>query len=270
MFDPYSTSRVRARTSPPDPLSRWERGRCAAPRVTFASLAALLALVVLLAGCAGSPASAQAPASRAVRQAHPALTYVAIGASDAFGIGTDDPDRQAWPTDLAAQLGTPGAGVHLINLGIPGATVASALQTELPIALDSRPEDVTVWLAVNDYTDGIALDTYRAQLAQLLDALRAGLPHARIAVGNIPNLTFVPYFWDADPGPLLAAVQAWNRAIAADCAAAHVSLVDLYGGWQELSQHPEYFSSDGFHPSAAGAARLAQLFAAALQSTPTP
>lgn len=241
------------------------------PRVTIAGgLAGLLALVVLLAGCASTPSLAAGMAPRTVRQARPALTYVAIGASDAFGIGTDDPDRQAWPTDLAAQLGSPGASVHLINLGIPGATVASALQTELPIALDSQPDDVTVWLAVNDLADGVALDTYRAQFVRLLDALRAGLPHARIAVGNIPNLTLVPRFWDADPGPLLAEVQAWNRAIAADCAAAHVTLVDLYGGWQELSQHPEYFSNDGFHPSAAGAARLAQLFAAALQNTPKP
>ncbi len=237
-----------------------------APRASaVGALAALLALVVLLAGCAGVSTSSARTTQRAARQARPAQTYVAVGASDAFGIGTGDPDRQAWPTDLAAQL---GPGVHLINLGIPGATVASALQTELPIALDSRPDDVTVWLAVNDLADGVALGTYRAQLAQLLDVLRARLPHARIAVGNIPNLTLVPRFWDADPGPLLAQVQAWNRAIAADCAAAHVTLVDLYGGWPELSQHPEYFSSDGFHPSAAGAARLAQLFAAALQSTP--
>lgn len=255
MLDLDSASRVRARH---------------VPRATIvgalAALAALLALMVLLAGCAGTAAAA-GTAPQAVRQARPALTYVAIGASDAFGIGTDDPDRQAWPTDLATQL---GSGVHLINLGIPGATVASALQTELPIALDSRPDDVTVWLAVNDLADGVALDTYRAQLAQLLNALRAGLPHARIVVGNIPNLTLVPRFWDADPGPLLAQVQAWNRVIAAECAAAHLTLVDLYGGWQELAQHPEYFSSDGFHPSAAGAARLAQLFAVALRSTPAP
>ena len=226
--------------------------------VRSGTLVALLALVVLLAGCGGKSAT---PAPPVERPARPTLTYLAIGASDAFGIGTADPDRESWPTDLAAQL---GSGVHLINLGIPGATVASALQTELPIALDSHPDDVTVWLAVNDFAGGVALDTYQAQLAQLLNALRSGLPHARITVGNIPDLTLVPRFWYADPGPLRAAVQAWNRAIAADCAAAHVTLVDLYGGWQELSQHPEYFSSDGFHPSAAGAERLAQLFAASL------
>lgn len=225
--------------------------------------ALLLALAVLLAGCAGTPSAAQPVA----RQAPSTLTYIAIGASDAFGIGTDDPDREAWPTDLAAQL---GASAHLINLGIPGATVASALQTELPIALDSHPNDVTVWLAVNDFTDGVALGTYRVQLAQLLDALRAGLPHARIAVGNLPDLTLVPLFEGDDPGPLRAKVQAWNRVIAADCAVARVTLVDLYSGWQELSQHPEYFSSDGFHPSAAGAERLSEIFAAALRAGPTP
>jgi acyl-CoA thioesterase I len=40
-------------------------------------------------------------------------------------------------------------------------------------------------------------------------------------------------------------------------------LVDLYGSWQDLAQHPEYVSTDGFHPSSEGYQRLADLFAAA-------
>ena len=42
------------------------------------------------------------------------LSYVALGASDAWGTGAQDPDEQNWPHDLAGQL---GAGTHLVNLG---------------------------------------------------------------------------------------------------------------------------------------------------------
>src|SRR5262249_39194203 len=51
------------------------------------------------------------------------LSYAAIGASDAFGIGTDSPQTESWPAVVAHRL---SATSHLINLGIPGATVALA------------------------------------------------------------------------------------------------------------------------------------------------
>ncbi|MFI5274514.1 MAG: SGNH/GDSL hydrolase family protein [Ktedonobacterales bacterium] len=232
-----------------------------APMLAFALLGS-----VLLAGCAGPSAGSQA-ATPAVASHPAALTYVAIGASDAFGIGTDDPDRQAWPTDLAADL---GPTVHLINLGVPGETAALAINNELPIANDTHPAVITVWLAVNDFADDVPLADYRAQLGQLLTGLRQGAPHARIVVGNIPDLTLVPQFWGDDPVVLRAQVRAWNAAIAADCAAANVTLLDLYSGWPELAQHPEYIAGDGFHPSTQGAQRLAQLFAAAIQHAALP
>lgn len=232
--------------------------------------AGLLALLLGLAACVpGAVSGTQSAGPRAAAAPH-ALTYVAIGASDAFGIGTDDPDRDAWPTLVAHRL---GPGTHLINLGVPGATTALALQNELPIALDAHPDVVTVWLAVNDLAAGVALADYRAQLGMLLKGLRHGLPEARIVVGNIPDLTVLPHFSADDPAALRAEVQTWNAAIAADCAAAGVTLVDLYAEWSELADHPEYISGDGFHPSAIGAERLADLFSVALDlaaaSSPT-
>jgi lysophospholipase L1-like esterase len=37
--------------------------------------------------------------------------------------------------------------------------------------------------------------------------------------------------------------------------------VDLYAHWREVAEHPEYVAADGFHPSAEGYARLAEIFA---------
>jgi lysophospholipase L1-like esterase len=41
-------------------------------------------------------------------------------------------------------------------------------------------------------------------------------------------------------------------------------LVDVRGQSLELAQHPEYVSTDGFHPSSAGYMRIAELTLAAL------
>ena len=70
-------------------------------------------------------------------------------------------------------------------------------------------------------------------------------------------------FLGIDPRPVRYEVQRWNAAIGQVAHKHGATIVDLYAGWSELAQHPEYVSSDGFHPSTAGYARLAELFHAA-------
>lgn len=230
---------------------------------TFLLLAVLLSAVFT--ACGAPPAAQRQAVSGKTTQGDNryTLTYVAIGASDAFGVGTDDPDRQSWPTRLAARL---GEHVHLINLGIPGETANQALLDELPIALDAQPDVVTVWLGVNDFADGVSLASFRQQIGSLFAALRQGT-HARIVAGNLPDLTLLPRFFGYPGETLRADIGRWNAAIAALCAQNGITLVDIFGGWGELAQHPEYVSDDGLHPSSLGAQRLADLFAAALRRT---
>ena len=228
-------------------------------------LAALL-LSAAVSAC-GVPRAAQsqsATGQTAQNQNRYTLTYVAIGASDAFGVGTRDPDRESWPTLLAARLGD---HVHLINLGIPGETADQALLDELPIALDAKPNVVTIWLSVNDFAAGVSLGTYTQQLDSLLASVKRGT-HARVVVGNLPDLTLLPRFADYRADTLRADIQRWNAAIADLCSRDGATLVDIYQGWRELATHPEYISGDGLHPSTLGAQRLAELFAAAIERAP--
>jgi acyl-CoA thioesterase I len=212
-------------------------------------------LLLSLAAC-GPAASHVSSLSNTISTPAPALTYVAIGASDAFGIGTDNPDRESWPTVLSGLL---GPHTHLINLGIPGEVASQALSMELPVALASQPNIITVWLAVNDLADGIPLASYQLALRQLLVSLHTGT-RARIFVGNIPDLTLLPHFFSYDPVALTSQVEHWNSAIASICTQVGVTLVDIHATWESLIYHPEYISDDGFHPSAEGARQLAKLF----------
>jgi lysophospholipase L1-like esterase len=190
---------------------------------------------------------------------------VAIGASDTFGLGADDPETQNWPSDLATML---GPGVHLINLGIPGLVLHQALEAEVPVAIDAHPNLITIWLAVNDLGNNVPLDSYASDLDLLLSRLQARVPQARIVIANIPDLRLVPYFDYIDPQILYARVQSYNAIIAAAVKRHHVVLVDLFSRWPELRQHPEYISGDGFHPSTLGYAKLAGLFYQTIKSSP--
>ncbi|MGZ3637170.1 MAG: SGNH/GDSL hydrolase family protein [Ktedonobacterales bacterium] len=236
----------------------------------------VLLLAVALAACSvGNGSTSRIPAatpgttsstSALTPTALPAVTYVAIGASDAFGVGTTDPNRDNWPAQLARKLTTPERQIHLVNLGIPGATAALAVRDELPVALDAQPAIVTIWLGVNDLDQHVALDTYIQGLRSLMHAYtQAG--RARVFVGNLPELSLLPYFTARGTASALRQeTHQWNDAIAAACAAEGATLVDIFAGWSELASHPEYISQDGLHPSTAGADRLAVLFADAIRS----
>lgn len=190
------------------------------------------------------------------------LTYVAIGASDTFGIGADDPYTENWPTDLSTLL---RSQAHLINLGVPSMTIHAALTTELPIALDSHPNLVTIWLAVNDLATNVPVDSYSHDLDTMLSRLQTAAPHARIVVGNVPDLLNVPFFHTYDQITLSQQITSYNAAIASVVQQHQAILVDLSAQGYNLQTFPEYVSRDGLHPSSAGYLRLAQLFYNALQ-----
>src|SRR5262252_5924787 len=107
------------------------------------------------------------------------LTYVAIGASDAVGVGASNPETDGWVPRFGAHL---GSNARVVNLGVSGSTLSQALEEQLGPALDAQPDVVTVWLAVNDLNARVPLEQYAADLDTLLGELDA--THARVLVGN--------------------------------------------------------------------------------------
>lgn len=192
-------------------------------------------------------------------QAARPVTYVAIGASDAVGVGTNNPQTEGWVPRFGSRL---GANVRVVNLGVSGSTLSQALEEQLGPALDAQPDVVTVWLAVNDLNARVPLDNYAADLDALLGGLEG--TQARVLVGNLPDLTSLARYRGVDAAALNREVDLWNAAIA-DIVERHGdTLVDLHAHWREVVDHPEYLSADGFHPSAEGYQALADAFAAAL------
>ncbi|MCL6508171.1 MAG: hypothetical protein K6T59_14235, partial [Bryobacteraceae bacterium] len=93
--------------------------------------------IAMMVGCQRPPeTAAQAPVAR-VANASPAaepaapFTYVALGASDTVGVGTNDPTREGWVYVLSQHL--PPA-TRVVNLGISGALLQTILQRQLPRA----------------------------------------------------------------------------------------------------------------------------------------
>ena len=235
-------------------------------KVVF-SIASLCFLILFLVSCGQSPegqSSNTGNPKRVNQVSNSQITYVAIGASDTFGIGTSDPYTQNWPADLAEKL---GQKVHLINLGIPGITLHDALNIELPVALDSHPELVTIWLGVNDIADKVPINSYSHDLDLMLTRLKSQAPSAHILIANIPDLTLLPYFTSYNQQLLHQIIEKYNVTIAHEVQQHHAILVNLSQQNYNLKEHPEYIGNDGLHPTDLGYLQLAELFYKTLQQS---
>jgi lysophospholipase L1-like esterase len=226
-------------------------------RLPLVAALLLLTPVLSLAGCGALSLGAESGRPRPV-------TYVAIGASDAVGVGASAPEFEGWVPTLYRQL---PEGSRLVNLGVSGSLLRQAIDQQLPVALESDPDLVTVWLAVNDFNARVPLDRYARDLDTLLGSLQQATD-ARLFVANVPDVTGLPIYRHVDRNVLTSEIGAWNRVIAETAARNGATLVDLHETWRELTEHPEYVAADGFHPSSSGHRRLADVFLAAVAAAP--
>ena len=179
------------------------------------------------------------------------LLYVAIGDSAAQGIGASRPDH-SYVGVLAEHMRRRTEGMlRVANLGISGATVKLAIDSELPLLAALEPDVLTVCIGANDIA---AWDEGRfgRGIRTLFDALPA---HAIVA--DLPSFYFLP----AEKKVLVA-----NRIIREEAAARAFTVVPLYaltrrqGLWGVATQ----FAGDLFHPNDRGYRVWARAFEAAV------
>jgi lysophospholipase L1-like esterase len=185
------------------------------------------------------------------------LVYVALGASDAVGIGAFPLDN-GYVYRVRDGLKVRADTVELYNLGVSGKRISYIESTELPAALMFEPNVVTIWAGPNDIIHGTSVEDFEASLTCVLSQLRQSTS-AVIVIANVPDMTQVPRFLiDPDADVTLQRIAAYNDAIEQQAAVYSVPIIDLFGGGYATDW--DYVSIDGFHPSNEGHAKIAELF----------
>src|SRR5215212_203892 len=122
--------------------------------------------------------------------ASPWRRYVALGDSFTEGLSDPDPDRpgefRGWADRLAGHLAaaSPGHDVEYANLAVRGRLVRQVLDEQLPVALDARPDLVSLVAGGNDLLrPGSDPDALAALLKDAVAQLRAAGSDVLLATG---------------------------------------------------------------------------------------
>lgn len=188
--------------------------------------------------------------------------YLALG--DSAGVGIGARSGGGYPERLGRRLKAAGVPVGLLNLAASGATTADVASTQLRRLGTRAPELVTVGIGTNDAWRLVPEQAFSQWIRQIADTLeRLGAP---VVVCNLADLGLSPAAHAAQawvgvgPAQITARIRDLNRHLDALAARPGFTVVDLFGeSREELPKHPEYFSPDGFHPSAAGYDHWAEL-----------
>jgi acyl-CoA thioesterase-1 len=188
--------------------------------------------------------------------------YVALGDSTGVGVGADS--AGGYPERLFQRLRASGVRAGILNLARSGATCADLVARQLGQVAGKRPALVTVGIGTNDVWRLVPTERFASHVQRIGDVLETS--GARVVVCNIIDLAHAPaaaaaQAWLGLQGPVITErVRELNAVLGTLGRRPGFEVVDLFGlGSSELAHHPEYFSPDGFHPSAAGYQRWAEL-----------
>ena len=215
-------------------------------------VAAACILAALLVACSRDQA---APITSDKPMTTGPIVYVALGDSTGSGVGARE---GGYVVRLFKRIEEQRPGSKLNNLCVSGATTEDVLRSQLERGVAMNPDLVTVGIGINDIGHGLTLDQFSKNYEQILSTLKEKT-RARIVVTNLPDISTAPRI----PGPVRREYQQqiiqFSRRLEEIAARHGVTVFDIYTiTTQELASHPEYFSSDGFHPSDAGYEMWAQ------------
>ncbi len=177
------------------------------------------------------------------------IVYVALGDSTGAGVGARN---GGYVARLFNRLLEPRPGSKLLNLCVSGATTEDVLRGQLQRGVDGSPDLVTLGIGINDIGHGFTIEQFARNYEEILRTLKEKT-QATIVVTNIPDISSAPRI----PLPMRSEYQQqiarFNERLEEIARRYEVTIFDIYSTTRrELAAHPEYFSSDGFHPSDAG------------------
>ena len=177
------------------------------------------------------------------------LVYVALGDSTGAGVGATE---GGYVARLFKRIEERRPGSTLSNLCASGATTDDVVRGQLERAVALNPDLVTVGIGINDIGHGLTLEQFTKNYEEILSTLKEKTK-AQIVVTNLPDVSSAPRIPSVMRSEYQRQIDQFCRRLEEIANRHGMTIFDIYTITKdELPSHPEYFSSDGFHPSDEG------------------
>lgn len=178
-----------------------------------------------------------------------AVNYVALGDSTGVGVGAE---HGGYAIRLLERMKQERPNSRLTNLCVSGATTDDVLREQVGQVAALRPTLITLGIGINDAGRSTPVDRFARNYEEIIKRLRSSTD-APIVVSNLPDVSLAPVVPAFLRNEARRRIELYNERIA-DISRRHgLHVVDAYTATREvIPEHPEFFSSDGFHPSDVG------------------
>lgn len=215
-----------------------------------------LALMILGTGCeqprqnsASAPGLTHTSRNKLSDSMKGPIRYLALGDSTGAGVGARD---GGYVARLFRRIIAHRPGSALTNLCVSGATTSDVLLGQLDRGVRADPQLVTLGIGINDIGHGMALAQFSKNYEEILSRLKSDTK-AAIVVTNIPDISSAPRIPQSLHAEYHQQIVIFNQKLEEIAARHEVTVFDNYSATHEqLAEHPEFFSEDGFHPSDKG------------------
>lgn len=177
------------------------------------------------------------------------VNYLALGDSTGVGVGARE---GGYVARLFERIKEVRPGSRLTNMCISGATTEDVLNEQLGTTLTAQTTLVTLGIGINDVGRGVSVERFARNYEEIIKRVRAKT-NAPIVLTNLPDVSLAPVVPVSLRSELAGRITLFNERIEEIGKRYGLLVVDAYRATHELiPQHPEFFSSDGFHPSDTG------------------
>jgi acyl-CoA thioesterase-1 len=185
------------------------------------------------------------------------VVYAALG--DSTGVGVGAREGGGYVARLFERIRPEHADSKLINLCVSGATTEDVLRGQLREAINARPTLVTLGVGINDLGHGLSAEQFARNYEEIVLRLKKETS-ARVVVTNVPDISLAPVVPASERGATRHRIELFNEKLESIARRYDLSVVDVYSETHKvIPEHPEFFSDDGFHPSAEGYAYWAEM-----------
>jgi lysophospholipase L1-like esterase len=178
------------------------------------------------------------------------VRYLPLG--DSYTIGQSEPEADNFPNQLVNKLRDQGVSIGIVaNPSVTGYTTKDLIDYELPLVPKLKPTFVTVLIGVNDYVQGVSIQTFQTNLNYIINYLQKQLPNpGNILLITIPDFSKTPTGAEfGNPATLEAGVEAFNTVIKNTASSYKLPLADIFPVSQGVANNSALIASDGLHPS---------------------